>query len=138
MGDPRFPTIRTCVVIADQQSGLFDRIKGLLQTTFSKLFVVSDKSSLIDGAGRLQPTVIVMDLSFAAGSLTGLVRELRDHAPASKLLLVSVHDEPTVVTAAIAAGADGLILKRELADSLLPAVDALLAGQRYFHSSSAR
>lgn len=138
MGDPGSAPIRTCVVIADRQSGLFDRIKGLLETTFSKLFVVSDKSSLIDGAGRLQPTVIVMDLSFAAGSLTKLVRELRDHAPAAKLLLVSVHDESTVVSAAIAAGVDGLILKRELADDLLPAVDALLAGQRYFHSCATR
>jgi DNA-binding NarL/FixJ family response regulator len=136
MGDPWLAPIRTCVVIADRHNGLFERIKGLLETTFTQLYVVSDKSSLIDGAGRLQPTVIVVDLSFAAGSLSGLVRELRDHAPAAKLLLVSVHDEATVVAAAVAAGADGLILKRELADDLLPAVDALLAGQPYFYSSA--
>ena len=76
-----------------------------------------------------------MDLSYAAGDLSGLMRELRDHAPAAKLLLLSVHDEPTVVAAAIAAGADGLVLKRAIGRDLMPAIDALLAGQRYFDSS---
>jgi DNA-binding NarL/FixJ family response regulator len=96
---------------------------------------VTDKSSLIEGAQRLQPTVIVMDLSYAAGDLPDLVRELRDHAPAAKLLLLSVHDEPTVIALAIASGADGLVLKRTIASDLIPAIDTVLAGQRYFSSS---
>jgi two-component system invasion response regulator UvrY len=127
----------TCVLIADRDNGLFERIRGLLATTFAQVFLVTDKSSLLEGAARLQPAVIVMDLSYAAGSLTGLMGELRDHAPATKLLLLSVHDEPTVVAAAIAAGADGLVLKRAIVRDLMPAVDALLAGQRYFNSSAA-
>ena len=36
--------------------------------------------------------------------------ELRLHAPAAKLLLLSVHDEPTVVASAMESGADGLVL----------------------------
>ena len=43
----------------------------------------------------------------------------------------SVHDEPTVADAALAAGADGVVLKRSLATDLMAAVDALLAGKRY-------
>jgi DNA-binding NarL/FixJ family response regulator len=92
---------------------------------------------LIEGAGRLQPTVIVLDLSYAAGSLSDLIRDLRDHAPTAKLLLLSVHDEPTVVAAAIAAGADGLVLRRAIGSDLMPAIDSLLAGQRYFASGAA-
>jgi DNA-binding NarL/FixJ family response regulator len=132
-----FAATSACVLIADPHNGLFERIRGLLETTFGQLFLVTDKSSLIEGAGRLQPTVIVMDLSYAAGDLSGLTRELRDHAPAAKLLLLSVHDEPTVVAAAIAAGADGLVLKRAIGRDLMPAIDALLAGQRYFDSTAA-
>jgi DNA-binding NarL/FixJ family response regulator len=124
-----------CVLIADRHNGLFERIRGLLETTFDRVFIVTDKSSLMEGATRLQPTVILMDLSYAAGNLSGLIGELREHAPGAKHLLLSVHDEPTVVAAAIAAGADGMVLKRAIASDLMPAIDALLAGQRYFFSS---
>jgi len=55
-----------------------------------------------------------------------LLRELHDLAPAAKLLLLSMHDEPTVVAAAVAAGADGLVLKGAIGRDLMPAIDALL------------
>ena len=58
-------------------------------------------------------------------------------APSAKVLLLSVHDESAVVAAALAAGADGLVLKREIAAELLTAVDALLAGERYVSRSVA-
>lgn len=99
------------------------------------MFLVTDKSSLVEGAVRLQPTVIVM-MSYAAGNLPETMRELRVQAPAAKLLLLSVYDEPTIVSAAIAAGADGLVLKRAIGSDLMPAIDALLAGRRYFASRS--
>jgi DNA-binding NarL/FixJ family response regulator len=127
-----------CVLIADRQNGLYGLMRGLLATVFDQVFLVSDKSSLIEGAGRLQPTVILIDLSYAAGDLSGLTHELRDHAPAAKLLLLSAHDEPTVVAAAIAAGADGMVLKRAIGRDLMPAIDALLAGERYFDSIAAQ
>ena len=95
-----FADLAACVLIADPHSGLFERIRGLLETTFDKVFLVTDRSSLIEGAERLQPTMIVMDLSYAAGNLPDLMRELRVQAPATKLLLLSVHDEPTVFAAA--------------------------------------
>jgi DNA-binding NarL/FixJ family response regulator len=124
------------VVIAYRFNGLFERIRGLLDATFDQLFAVVDKPSLIEGALRLQPTVIVIDLSYAEGNLADFLRELREIAPQTKVLLVSGYDEPTVVAAAIAAGADGLVLKRELAGDLLPAIDTLLAGRRYFNSGA--
>ncbi len=126
-----------CVLIADRHNGLFEGIRGLLETTFGKVFLVTDRSSLIAGAERLKPSMIVMDMSYAAGDLPDLMRELRDRAPEAKVLLLSVHDERTVVAAAIAAGADGLVLKRAIGQDLMPAIDALLAGQRYFDSSAA-
>jgi DNA-binding NarL/FixJ family response regulator len=127
----------SCVLIADRHHVLFAGIRGLLETTFDKVFLVTDKASLIEGAMRLQPTIIVMDLSYAAGNLPDLVRELRHQAPMAKLLLLSVHDEPAVITSAMTAGADGLVVKRALASDLIPAIDAVLAGQRYFFSSVA-
>jgi DNA-binding NarL/FixJ family response regulator len=131
-----FSATTACVLVADPHDGLFERIRGLLEATFDQVFLVSDKSSLMEGARRLQPHVIVMDLSYAAGNLAGLIRELRLNAPVARQLLISVHDESTVFAAAIAAGADGLVLKRAIGRDLMPAIDALLAGGQYFNSST--
>ncbi len=121
----------SCVLLADRHHGLSERVCGLLEATFGRVFMVADEPSLMEGAARLQPTMFVIDLSLAAGSLAGMVRAIRERAPEAKILLLSVHDEPTVVAAADAAGADGLVLKRAIATDLLDAVDAILAGKRY-------
>jgi DNA-binding NarL/FixJ family response regulator len=93
---------------------------------------------LIEGAGLLRPAVVVVDLSLGAGDVAGLLRELRVRAPGAKVLLLSVHDEPSVLRSAVAAGADGIVLKRAIATDLLLAVDAILAGQRFIPFSDAR
>jgi DNA-binding NarL/FixJ family response regulator len=54
-----------------------------------------------------------------------------------KLILLSVHDEPTVREAAKIAGADAFVLKRSIAKDLLPAIDAVRAGQWYVSPNAA-
>ena len=120
-----------CVLLADRHHGLSEGIRSLLETTFSSVFMVADEASLIEGAARLQPAVVVVDLSLGAGNMFGVVQELRKRAPGAKVLLLSVHDEPTIARSAAAAGADGVVLKRAIATELLHAVDTVLAGQRY-------
>ena len=117
-----------CVLLANRHHGLNERVCGLLEETFGRVFVVRDEGSLIEGALRIRPTMFVIDLSLAAGHLAGLVRDLRGHAPEAKIVLISVHDEPTVLAAAAAAGADALVLKRNIATDLVRTVEDLLAG----------
>lgn len=121
----------SCVLLADRHHALNERVCGLLEAAFERVFMVVDEASLMEGAARLRPTMFVIDLSLAAGNLAGMVTAVRKRAPEAKVLLISVHDEPTVVAAANAAGADGLVLKRAIATDLLDAVDAILAGGHY-------
>jgi DNA-binding NarL/FixJ family response regulator len=118
-------------LLADRHHRLSEGVRGLLDTVFSRVFMVADQNSLLEGAQRLSPALVVVDVSFAEGDIADLLRLIRDRAPAAKVLVLSVHDEPAVVDAALAAGADGLVLKRAIANDLLPAVDALLASRRY-------
>ena len=124
--------------MADRHHGLSESIRGLLETTFNSVFLVADENSLIEGAGLLRPAVVVVDLSLGAGDVVGLMRELRARAPGAKVLLLSVHDEPSVLRSAVAAGADGVVLKRAIATDLLLAVDEVLAGRRFISLSDAR
>ncbi|HYJ98164.1 MAG TPA: hypothetical protein VEX14_08885 [Burkholderiaceae bacterium] len=99
---------RNCVLLADRHHGLRDSVRGLLETEFDTVFMVATEASLLDGADRLNPAAVVVDLSLSAGDLTGLLDRVTARAPGARV-----------------------VLKRCLATDLMPAVDAVLAGQRY-------
>jgi DNA-binding NarL/FixJ family response regulator len=120
-----------CVLLADRHHGLRDSVRGLLEAEFDTVFMVATEAALLEGANRLQPAVVVFDLSMSQGDLSGLVARVRTGAPGAKVLLLSVHDERTVAESALLAGADAVVLKRSLASDLMPAVDAVLAGNRF-------
>jgi len=106
-------------------------VRGLLETEFDTVFMVATEASLLEGAGRLDPAVVLVDMSLSAGDLNALLGRIGARAPGAKVVLLSVHDERTVAEGAFAAGADAVVLKRCLATDLMPALDAVLAGQRY-------
>ncbi len=106
-------------------------MRGLLESTFGAVFVVADHASLLEGAQRLAPAIVAVDVALARGDIRRLLQSIRERAPCTRVLLLSSHDEPAVVDAALAAGADGIVFKRAIADDLLPAVDALLAGRPF-------
>jgi DNA-binding NarL/FixJ family response regulator len=97
-------------------------VRGLLESVFGSVVMVADEASLIEGAGRLRPDVAVVDLSLARDSGLGWLRELRRRCPDLKVIVLSVHDEETVRRAALDAGADAFVLKRNIVTDLLPAI----------------
>jgi len=120
-----------CVLLADRHQGLRDSVRGLLESEFDTVFMVANETSLLDGADRLNPAVVVIDLSLSAGDLKGLLERVYDLAPGTKVVLLSVHDEHTIAEGALAAGAHAVVLKRCMSTDLLPAAEAVLAGRRY-------
>jgi two-component system secretion response regulator SsrB len=112
------------VLLADRHQGLTEGVRGPLATAFGSVVMVADEVSLIEGAGRLQPDVAIMDLSVARDNHLNWLRAFRDSCPDLKLIVLSVHDEVSVREAVMRAGADAFALKRAIATDLLPAVAA--------------
>jgi len=131
-------TTRSCVLLADHHHGLRDSVRGLLEEEFDNVFMVATEAALLEGAERLSPVVVLVDLSFSAGDIGGLLHGIAARSPASKLLVLSVHDQRTVAEAVLAAGADAVVLKRCLVTDLMDAVGAVLAGQRYVSEAISR
>ena len=117
----------SCVLLADRHHGLTEGIRGLLETTFGTVIMVADETSLLEGAGRLKPDVAIVDLSLARDRSLGWLKALKIRCPGLKVIVLSVHDEPSVRRATLEAGADAFILKRAIVTDLLPAVDRLRA-----------
>ena len=119
------------MLLADRHHGLRDSVRGLLESQFESVFMVADEASLLEGVGRLNPAIVVVDLSLSESGLSRLLDRLAVRAPETKVLLLSVHDEHTVTAGVLKAGASALVLKRDLVTDLGPAVDAVLAGRTY-------
>lgn len=119
-----------CVLVAHGHPRLSEGLRGWLQASFDGVFVVADQPSLIAGAHKLQPALLLIDLSLAGGELPTLLAELRRQSPHSRALLLSDHDDPRADASILSAGADGVVHTATLAADLCSAVDALLAGRR--------
>ena len=119
------------MLLADKHHGLIEGVRGLLETAFGSVFMVGDEASLIDGVERLEPSVIVIDLAFAGGSWLNVLRTLRERSPMSKVIVLSMYDELSVARAALAAGANGFVLKRTIATDMLDALEAVLGDKSY-------
>jgi len=114
------------VLLADRHHGLTESLRGLLETIFASVVMVSDEGSLFESARLLQPKVAVVDASlFPKGGVQWLAR-LRKICPRMLLVVLSVHDEPAMSLALLTAGADCYVLKRDIPTKLLSAIEAAL------------
>jgi len=120
-----------CALVAQPGQRLSEGLRGWLQCSFGSVFIVADRASLLEGARRLQPALVLMDLALAEGRLGPLLDELHGQAPASRMLVLSDYDDAGVDRSTLAAGADGVVHKATLAADLPPAIDAVLAGRRF-------
>lgn len=120
-----------CVLLGHRHQRLSEGLRGVLQASFDGVFMVADRSSLIEGAHRLQPVLVVVDLALAEGRLADLMADLRREAPSSRTLVLSDYEDPRADAAALGAGAAGVVHKATLASDLPSAVDAVLAGRHF-------
>jgi two-component system secretion response regulator SsrB len=121
-----------CVILADRHHGLTEGVRSLLSTIFDAVVMVADETSLFESAERIKPALAIVDLSLVPGEGLQWLPRLRSRCPDLKLIVLSVHDEPSVRRVAMEAGADAFVLKRAIVTDLLPALDAVEAGGSYF------
>jgi DNA-binding NarL/FixJ family response regulator len=122
------------VIIADSSQSFLEGIRGLLETVFDSVVMVADVDSLLDAAERLMVDLVVIDLSLSVRHNADVVSEIKSRFPDLKVIVLSRYDEPAALEKALAAGAEGFVLKHEAAGDLIPAVRAVLGGRTFVSS----
>jgi DNA-binding NarL/FixJ family response regulator len=120
-----------CVLLADAHSNMLEAVRGLLERKFAATVMVADETSLLEAVSRLEPDLVVVDLSLPTAGGVNAVRSLLGQYPNVRMIVLSVYDEPVVLNQALAAGAAGFVLKRTVAADLIAAVDAVMRGETY-------
>lgn len=116
------------VILADSHLGMLGSVHGLLDTLFETVLMVADERSLMETIATLNPDLVVVDLSLPNTGEVNIVRRLMSQHPDLRLVVLSVHDDPTVAAVVLEAGAAGFVLKRSAATDLALAVNEVLRG----------
>jgi DNA-binding NarL/FixJ family response regulator len=119
------------VLLADAHPNMLEAVRGLLSGRFAAVVMVADEASLLETAPRLEPDLVVVDLSLPAAGGGNAVRSLLGRHPGLRVIVLSVHDESVAVGQALRAGAAGFVLKRTAGADLGAAVDAVLRGETF-------
>lgn len=118
-------------LLADSHLGMLGGVHSLLDALFDTVLMVADERSLMEAVMTFKPDLVVVDLSLPREGEANIARCLMQHDPDLRLIVLSVHDEPTVVSQVRNAGAAGFVLKRSAATDLIPAVEEVLRGGTY-------
>jgi DNA-binding NarL/FixJ family response regulator len=125
------PPLRPRVLLADDHLLVAEALKSLLTPEFDLVGVVEDGRALVEAAGRLQPDVIVADITMPQLNGIDALVQLRQGGDNVPMVFLTMHRDVTFARRALEAGASGFVLKHSASVELVTAIRAALAGKTY-------
>ena len=119
------------VLLADDHKLVVEGFKKLLENQCELVGIVDNGRDLLEAAVRLQPDLVILDISMPLLNGLDAARQLQKLLPGGKLIFVTMHGDATYAKAAFQAGASGYLLKRSAPDELNHAIQSVLQGNYY-------
>jgi DNA-binding NarL/FixJ family response regulator len=132
------PAIR--VLVADDHAIVRTGIRHVLETEpgFTVVGEASTGAEALALALELAPDVAVLDISMPGVSGLQTAADLRSRCPATRVLILSMHDNTEYVLESLRAGVHGYLLKDSAAAELGTAIRAVCRGESFFSPPVAR
>ena len=127
------------VILVDDHAVVREGIRRVLEED-SDVQIVAEAGGgrdAVEQAGRTLPDIVVMDIAMADMNGIEATRRITAKAPEVKVIVLSAYSDKRYVVEALEAGARAYVLKADVADELLRAVDAVTRGHRYLSSEVA-
>ena len=125
------PVERPRVLLADDYSPMLELTATALGSEYLVVGSVVDGLALLAEAERLQPDVIVLDISMPRLDGIEAARQLRSSRNPARLVFLTVHEDRDFARAALDAGGLGYVVKSRFTSDILPAIRAALADRRF-------
>ncbi len=122
----------TVVLVEDHALTRAGLRAALTEAGFDVIGEAGDGLRGLDDVTRLKPDVAVVDLGLPGLDGIELTRRLRNAVPATRVVILTMHDIDTEVLAALAAGADAYCVKSTSAEGVVSAVRVVAEGGAYF------
>jgi DNA-binding NarL/FixJ family response regulator len=91
---------------------------------------VQDPQSAIDLCAQFLPDVVLMDVDLKS-AMSGIdaTRAIKENSPATKVIIMTAHDDDRLLVDAVEAGASGFLSKDDAAEAVLAAVKSAAEGE---------
>jgi DNA-binding NarL/FixJ family response regulator len=80
---------------------------------------------------QLLPDIVLMDVSMPKMDGLQATQLIRGELPSCRILILSQHDSPQILSAALKAGASAYVTKSQVARSLLTALESVIQGEPF-------
>ena len=120
------------------------RYQELLRTILSSsdkvncVFITGNCNDIISDVRKFSPDVVIMDINLPGKSGIAGVSELKKSNPDIKVLMLTVFEDEDKIFAAIKAGADGYLLKKDSPQKVLDSIQDVFDGKSSMNGIIAR
>jgi DNA-binding NarL/FixJ family response regulator len=130
---PRTESPRTSVLLVDDHPVVREGVSSLLhrQPDLRVVGSVGDGRAAIHEAERLEPDVVVMDITMPGVNGIDATRAIAEKQPAIGVIMLSMHSSASIVRRAMDAGARGYLLKDNAVAELVDGVRTVALGSTY-------
>lgn len=120
------------VLLADDHQIVRDGMKVFLEREGYKVNAEAQNGQeAVRLALKLQPDVVVLDITMPILNGLDAAREILHNAPATKAILLSMHDESKYVLEGLRIGVKGFVTKTHAGEDLVQAIRQALRGMTY-------
>lgn len=130
--------IRARVLLADDHPAVRDMVSALLAAEFDVVGAVANGRDMLLEAQRLQPDIVVLDISMPILDGIAAATRLRSDGSTAKIVFLTVQDRAEFVRAGLATGALGYVTKSHMTIDLIPAMREALAGNQFISPALSR
>lgn len=127
------PTFNTLLV--DDHQLILDGLKSTF-SEFSEINIIGEASNgeqAIKIVETVKVNLIVMDVDMPVMNGMEATILLKKNHPEIKIIILTMHDEPSLVKRIMEIGADGFMLKNADVEEFLKCVQTVIGGQSYFN-----
>ena len=124
---------RISVVLVDDHAVVRTGLRLLLEAEpdLAVLAEASTAAEAVDRVAELKPAVLLLDISMPGGGGIGAIERLRKTSPETRVLMLTMHDDPEYLRVALVSGAAGFILKNAAGAELISAIRTVHQGRTY-------
>jgi two-component system response regulator NreC len=127
----------TRVVLADDHAVVRKGLRLLIDAE-PGLQVLAEAGTVPDAVMKTRahrPDVLILDLNMPGGSSLEAIPQLREEAPTTAIVVLTMQNDPAFARKALQAGAAGFVLKEAADDELLEAIRQAAGGGTYLNPS---
>jgi DNA-binding NarL/FixJ family response regulator len=121
------------ILIADDHTLVRETWSFILNTDerFSVVAECGSGEEAVELAKQLRPHIVIMDINLPGMNGIEATQLIRKFSPASRILGVSLHTQPTYARKMIQKGAMGYVTKNSSREEMFKAIMEIQAGRRY-------